>query len=430
MSRFWALARVITTVAVRAAAPLFVPTYFGLAILGVILFGPNAMRSAEVTHAALSSPPASIALWAGWLLLTTPIARAVLTLPDTFVLRSMPVPRRYFLAISAAHLAVVEILWIALWARGEGALAAIAAGAGAMGAHSLVVARPSRAIEIASAAALAIAIAFSAPVPLLLAASAFAAPIGLIAAFRRAPERDSRSRRAPLPSPLVGALAAAHLISVRRGEAAVLARALLLTALGGVSAPLVARGYELLNNSSSMSILSLGVATGTLAVATSGVAAAVLRAEKSARWILDASAASGGARCLAAAIAAGLSGVIFGLIHGALMSLVTGAAPLLAARFIGLAALLGGVIGVAASWHARRSDAEGPRRGGQAIARLIGSAGAAIIVITLIGEPAIAILAAVAALVVIRSSRDAADLPEPLCAHRRHQTHDASSAAA
>src|SRR5690242_6748654 len=114
MKRFLALARVVSAAAARSAAPLFLPTYFGLGILGAILFGPQAMQSAEVTHAALSSPVASIALWGAWILLTAPIARAALSVPDTFFLRSMPVPRWCFVLISGAHLAVVELLWIAL----------------------------------------------------------------------------------------------------------------------------------------------------------------------------------------------------------------------------------------------------------------------------------------------------------------------------
>ena len=62
MTRFLALARVLTIAAARGAAPVFVPTYFGLGILGVILFfGPNAMRSADLTRAALTEPITKVA---------------------------------------------------------------------------------------------------------------------------------------------------------------------------------------------------------------------------------------------------------------------------------------------------------------------------------------------------------------------------------
>lgn len=417
MTRFFMLARVLSSSAARSAARLFLPTYFGLGVLGIILFGPNALRSAEVTRAALTEPAASVALWGAWIILTTPIARAALSLPDTFFLRSMPAPHWHFVLIHGAHLVIVNTLWIALWARGEGPLGAITAAVASVAAHSLIFARPRRPAELAAAIALALAIGACAPLPLVLAAAVFAAPVGLSAAFQRAPERAARARRAALPSTVPAALAAAYLRSIRRSDAAVFSRALLVGAFGGLVAPLAARGHQIAEPSS-VSALSLGVAVGTLSIAVSGVAAAVLRAEYDSRWLLDSSSASGAERVLAASSAVALCGAAIGLIHGSLVSVIAGAAPALAARLLGLSALLGASIAVAAAWQARRAGSEGSRRSGRALARFIAFGLMSIAAIGLLGESALALIAFAALLLAAQSARSAADLPEPLCARR------------
>ena len=101
-----------------------------------------------------------------------------------------------------------------------------------------------------------------------------------------------------------------------------------------------------------------------------------------------------------------------------MMSFGAGATPALAARLLGLGALYGAVIGVIAAWHARRADREGPRRGGGSTARFVALGGASMIAIDALGEPALLLITAAAVLLSALSSRDAAALPEPLCAHR------------
>lgn len=415
-----ALARVLTATAARRVAPVLAPLYFGLFVIGSVLFAPNALRAVDVTSAAIASPVIALGLLGAWLLVTMPAARAAIELPSTFLLRALPVPRWQFLLVSGAHLIAIELPWIALWARGEGLAAAAAAGATAAGAHGLLLARSARSAEIAAAALL---LAWSArpgvAPPLAAAASAAAASIGVAAAWRRAPERATRRRSLRLPASAPAALAATHLLAIRRTDAAALGRGLLLAALGGLAAPLAARGHDL-DAPASVSALSLGIAAGTLSIACSGIAGAALRAERAQAWLLDATGAGGALRVIAASGATAAGGAALGLIHGAMASAGLGAglsSAGLAARLAGLGAALGAALGVLAAWQARLAATDGPRRGGRDLARRAGGVGLSIAGLAALGEPAVGLVAATALALAASSSRRAAALPEPRGAH-------------
>jgi hypothetical protein len=418
-----------------------VPLYFGLGIACAVLFGPNALEAKSVTRSMSSSPVLALGLFGAWILLGLPIARAALDIPPTFFLRALPVPRWQFLAITGAHLAVVELPWIALFARGEGLAGALFGATSAAGAHCLLIARETGAVALASATAVLLAIAAPLPMPARFALAAVSAIPSLAAAWRRAPERASRRTkikiRIPLPRRATAALALSYLIAIRRGDPAVFARAVLFTALGGAATPLIARGYDI-TSAQGLSALSLGIAAGFVAVSVSGIAGAVLRAERRSRWLLDAMGIGGGSRAGAAGGAAAACGAALGALHGALvnlgasgLSLDAGILPssgspsssalsaiTLSARLIGLGSLWGASLGALASWNARLAEIEGPREGGRALVRFAVMTGAAILCVAYLGEAALAAGVVFALLLSARSARSAADLPAPLCAYR------------
>lgn len=411
------LARVLTATAARAAAPIAIPLYLGVFLGASVLFnGPNALRAATVTRAAEASPAIALGLLAAWVLLTFPLARAVVDLPSTFLLRALPVHRARFVAITGLHLATLSLPWGGLWARGAGLLAGAAALAVAAGAHGLWLARPFDARRPAEiAAALAVLAAAVRPGALTLPLAAAGAAVGVHAAWLRAPERSSRSRGVRLPSSPPAALAVALLLAARRAEPGLILRGALLAALGGLVTPLAARGYDL-DAPSAQSALSLGIAAGTLAVAGAGVAAATLRAEQAHAWMLDSVGAGGGLRVVAATAATAAAGVALGLAHGALVARGLDAGPALAARIVGVSGAWGAVIAALAGWHARRAHIAGPRRDRWGPVRLIVLSALAITAVAYLGELAVPLVALLASALAAISAPGAAALPPPRCA--------------
>ncbi|MGK4004817.1 hypothetical protein WMF31_19455 [Sorangium sp. So ce1036] len=106
LSRFVLLVRTLAATAGKDAVARAMPLYMGVAVVAAVLFGGNGMQAAQVTGLAGASLPFRLALWAGWLFLGTPAARALLRAPATFFLRALPVPRRELLAAHALLLAV------------------------------------------------------------------------------------------------------------------------------------------------------------------------------------------------------------------------------------------------------------------------------------------------------------------------------------
>lgn len=321
LGRFLLLARTLSASAVQSASPVGVPLYFGIAIACAVLFGPNALEAKTVTRAMSSSPLLALGLFSAWIVLGLPVARAAVDLPHTFFLRALPVPRWQFLAITGAHLAVVELPWITLFARGEGLAGAALGAATATSAHCLLIAREVRTMALLSAGAVLFAVAAPLPIPARLIPAAFAAIASLSAAWRRAPERVARRIQIPFPKKAkTAALAISYLVTIRRGDPAVFGRALLFTALGGAITPLIARGYDV-TSSQALSRLSLGIAAALVAVSVSGIGSSILRAERRSRWLLDSIGIGGGTRAGASGSAATACGAALGALHGALVSL-------------------------------------------------------------------------------------------------------------
>ncbi|UQA57692.1 hypothetical protein [Polyangium aurulentum] len=405
------LARTLLGLSARAAYPVGAPIYLGLAIVASVLFGPTGMRASDVTRAAGGSVAFTIALWSGWLLLALPIARAAFAPRSALFLRWMPAPRWIFLLAGAGCLFAIEAPFILLFGRGAGLLAGFVAGILATAGHSLLLARSSRPLDLAAAALFGFAVV-ARPAPALLVPIALvAAVLGVRAAFRRAPEIGARaprsfvSPRSPLP-----ALAVALAAVVIRGEAPVIGRALALGALGGLVIPLAALGHDL-TEPSSIGALSIGVLGLALAPGLSGIGAAVMRAERSAEWLLDAAGTPSSLRAAAAAAVCAAFGAAVGLGVGALAAAGLGGASriLVGVRVVAIGGALGAAIGAVLAGSARVAGSSPKRADRNMLAALLWAAAAALGASSF-GERSLLLIFAIAAALVVRDTRRAGPL--------------------
>ena len=78
-----------------------------------------------------------LCLWGLWLLCSAPAARALITEPRLYFLRSLPVPRWQLVLPQAFFLFFAELPMVALYGRGTSIVAGLASGLLAMAAHFL-----------------------------------------------------------------------------------------------------------------------------------------------------------------------------------------------------------------------------------------------------------------------------------------------------
>lgn len=394
------LARLLFGLSFRAAYPLGAPLLFGVLVVASVIFGPTGMRAAEVTHAMRASIPVAIALWAGWLVLSLPVARLALTPPGATYLRWLPAPRALFGLVAAAATMLVELPWVLLFLRGEGVSSALTAALAVLAAHALLVASSFRAKEFV--AALLLAVAVFAPVMPALPASLAAASLAVSCAIKKAPEIPAGVQRGVLGKTPVGALAAAHVLAVIRKEPASLGRSVVLAVLAALAFPLAARGYDL-ETDASLSGLVLGLSAASLPTGLSAVAAAVMRSERAAAWLCDATGLSPKARAGAAMLATGSLGALLGFGLGLGAAAMQGARVVLLGRAILLAAAFGAATGVVLMGGAREADAS-PKRGDRAMVHALVWTIAGVASASLLGETAIFPLAVIASAIGISST--------------------------
>ncbi|WP_437593947.1 hypothetical protein [Sorangium sp. So ce1000] len=342
LRRFALVLRVLVSTAGKDAFARAMPLYMGMGLVAAVVFGGNGMHPSQLTGLAAESPTFRGALWAAWLLVGTPAARALVRAPATYFLRALPVPRGALLSAHALLLAVAELPWAALWAIGAGALAGCAACVAALAARCMLLARPRGARELAALALLAGAIALGAPAPVLLACAAPALAVGLRAAVARAPEIPAGRERSMVPPsvPALAALSLAYLAALARGHRAVLVRGLVLTAIGALAAAAWARNSGRVGGGPLAAASLVALAPAALC-AGAGLAGPVLREERRIAWLLETCGAAAGLRAgaVAAAVAAPL--VALALAHGAAVGALTRAAPSAALRLLGEAGLAG-----------------------------------------------------------------------------------------
>jgi hypothetical protein len=117
-TRVWTRA-VILPASRRGAAAIL-----GCGIVAAVVFGPTAMRPADLTGLALHAPAFGAALAATWLLVFVPTARMILRAAPAAYLESLPGNPRATWAVSTAALIVLQLPWVVLWIWGEGWLGA------------------------------------------------------------------------------------------------------------------------------------------------------------------------------------------------------------------------------------------------------------------------------------------------------------------
>lgn len=402
-SRF-SIARALVLTAGRAALERSLPVYLGVAIAAAVIFEGNGMKPATLTRMAQASVATRAWLWGAWLLVTMPAARAILFAPSILFLRALPIPRLWFLAVQGGLLAVAELPWAALWARGAGPAAGLAAALGAIAAHAFLVAPPRRAIEVLFAAVIAAAIAAGAPAPLLGAAGAATSGIALRGAWRRAPDRGGDRDRAIVLGPPPLALAAAHVATITRSHRALLLRAALFVAIAIALASFAARA-DGAGDAGALSVLSLTLFAPAIAAGAAGLAGPVLRSERDARWLLDVSGASPAVRVAGATLALAAAGAVYGAAHGAATGAIAGASWRAASRLAAEAAWIGAALAAASSCVLRRAFRGDGRDPARAVLAVLAIAVLAIAAIRALGAWSLALFPAAALASFIAAAR-------------------------
>ena len=410
--RLAVLAAALTRASGPPALLRAIPAFAAIAIAATIVFAGNGMNAADVVAITRSSSPARLALWGGWLLVATPITKALLSHPSTHHLRALPVPRWQFLAVQGAHVALAQAPWMLLWGRGGGAGAAVAAGAGAAAAQALIVARPTSLAGAGAAAILAGAVIAGAE-PLALGIAGIAAgAIGVTIAWTRAPERagsfggapDAGRIRSAISGPPAIGITIVHVMMLWRTERTALHRGAVAALLGGAVLTLTAANNEV-SDTTMMDALTVGIAALPSSIAAGSVAGPILAGERRIGWILDTTATGATARVLSAAAATAIPGIGAGLVHGAVAAALMGRSAGEAARVLALTGALGAVIGaIAASW-ARRVDREAGVDGTAMVTSMIGTLIGAAILAAALGAWALAPLTVLALLLLRTSAR-------------------------
>jgi hypothetical protein len=348
-------ARVLTRTAGLPALLRAVPAYAALAIAASILFSPNGMRAVDLLRVVAASPAVAVALWSGWVVLTAPAARVLFESPETFFLRALPVPPWHFWLVHAAHLLALQAPWMLLWLRGEGPLAALAAGVIASAADAVIVARPRAARDLLAAALVLVAALAPLPAAARLALGLAAGALAVPAAWSRAASRSVRRGRGRVGGSAATALLLAHAVVLARRDATTLLRGALAVLVGAAIFALLVRnnGPDAAGHEAKLALLAGAL---PLAIATGGVAAKTLETERRLEWLLLSTGTGARLRALTALAIPTLAGALAGLLHGGLGALTARCALPLALEITLLAAALGAAIGVAAAHGSRLAE--------------------------------------------------------------------------
>jgi hypothetical protein len=401
---FAVLALALTRAAGPPALLRAAPPFAALLLFAAVLFGGNGMHPRDLCVVAAAHLGVRAALWAGWLLLTAPAARALLETPVTFFLRALPVPPWQFWLVHGAHLYALQAPWILLFWSGAGVLAGVAQGLAAGAAAAFVAARPATLREIAAASALAAGLAMGAPPAILLPLAAGTGAVAVAAAWTRAPERSARAGASLVTGSAPIALALAHVavlirrdrVALLRGAAAALVGALVL-------------GLSLRNNAvadpAAREELVLAAGGIPLSLATGGVAVKLLDTERRLAWLLLSTGASPRLRALTAAAVSAAWGAAAGALYGAGAALVSGGAGAPRLRLALLGTVLGAALGGAAAFVARRAEQPSGADGTAVTVGMFAAALASTLLAVALGALALAPIAALALALAAGTSR-------------------------
>lgn len=298
MTFAWVMTRTAGPPAVRLAAPLYV----GIALVAPVLFGGNGMSAHDAVSAMRTSPLLHAGLWLAWVAAAAPAARALFHAPGLSYLRALPVPRWRFAAVHALHLCVLESAWVLLHARGGGLGAAAFALATTASAHALLA---------------------------------------------HATAHRPRHTRPITRGPRVVALARAWQAAVWRRGGTAITRALLVAGAGAGAGVLAARNNGIAPGD--VAPLALGTLAPFHFVALGGIRQRFALAERSAGWLLDATATTPTVRDVARALAATPWGLALGALHGLVLGAGVAAGPPAHIALTALCAACGAVLAALAA---------------------------------------------------------------------------------
>ena len=360
--RLLRLAGVLARTTGRRALYAALPLYFLVGIASTILFAGQGMDAATVTTPALASFPLRLGLLVAWALVTLPVARRVVADARVDLLRVLPVPQSWLLAINAALLAIVQLGWGVLWMRGSGWLAGAEALAAVLALQcSVILGAHTRTCEGLGLAAVA-AGWWLAPAAASLAILAPAFALTHRAAWRRAPEASAAGRHRVLGGSAPRALASALAVAALRDNASAAARAASLLLLAVLATRLGLRNAAWGFDSLLRWAAALWGAACLLGAVT--LARPLLRAEAELGWVLDVCAASSrlraGVSLALALLVFGGAGLIFSL---SLSPVLHGAAELVALTAqLGLGGAAWAALAVASVRAGTRGSGEDSRR--------------------------------------------------------------------
>jgi hypothetical protein len=318
--RLNAFVAILARTAGAEALAVGLTAYLGLMIVAAVIFGGNGVRPHDVTHFARRSLGFRVSLLGAWLLISMPAARAILASRAAFYLRAMPLPASTVVPVLTAFMVVVEVHWCWLWLLGEGPAGAGAV-AVAIAGHALLVTRPSRPVEVASALALVALIAATANLALWNLAGWPLALVGVWRAWVSAPGRGSAGawtlvRRG---QPRLVALAAAHLATLVRRHRPILLRWVWFAGSAALCGVLAVRNNRIQGDAARalwMTCLLPGLLLGA-----AGSIGPLARAGAKASWMLLSCGVSAGQRRLAFALALLPPALVIGGAAGALSAL-------------------------------------------------------------------------------------------------------------
>jgi hypothetical protein len=335
--RLKAFVAILARTSGREALAVGLTPYLGILIIASVVFGGNGMHARDLTAFARTSLGFRLSLLGAWLLLSLPAARAILAARSAFYLRCMPVPAWTVAPVLLAAMVLVELPWACLWTVGEGP-----AGAGAIAVaiagHALLIGRPSRPTEIASALAVAALYAATSRLPAWNAAGWPLAAFAVWRAWVSAPERGPSGAWAVVRrgQPRSIALAAAHLVTLFRRHRSLLVRWLWLTGAAALGGVLAVRNNRLEGAAARTLWLTCFVPGALFGVA--GLIGPLARTAAQAGWMLLACGVSAGQRRLAFALALLPPALGLGAGAGALSALALPGSPVLALALLGMVA--------------------------------------------------------------------------------------------
>ena len=259
----WARAWVRTTFV--PAAMQIIPVWAGIGMGAALLFGPTALHADDATRGLLHTPAALVVVAMTWIVLCVPTGRQLLRAAGSGYLRALPRWRGAGAVLIALGAMLAQLPWLALWALGQGPVAALVASGGC-------------------ALATVVVAAFTAPAVIARAPrwrSATAAMIGMHARAIVRTAGDAASRA--LGFALLAGMAAGGLIAANE--------------LRGTSAVTATCVAELI----------------ALAIASTGIAAAIARSDRQARWLCHATGTSWIVRVCAMAVVAAIIDVVLAI---------------------------------------------------------------------------------------------------------------------